>query len=287
MKIIFPVLAALTLVPASPLFACEAKLEPQSTSLNLAPAGGIGSDAEDRLVLTLRNVGPSNCDLRVAINQDAAFNNPEFPEIAAAGPNGPIVVSALSGQPAFDGSNGFSVILAAGASTDVEIRAATDVQWGDRSGVFNGFWTIALFDQSGAGFVDSFDANIAINIPDETSIRFAGDVRRLDLGTISRTQPTVSPPYSARILSTSPYRLTMTSANRGRMIRAGGGDFIEYEMNVDGQIVPLDGAGYAKEISSHTESTGDFYPISVRVQPDPSRLAGDYSDRVTLSVTAL
>ena len=88
-----------------------------------------------------------------------------------------------------------------------------------------------------------------------------------------------------RIWSTAGYRVSVSSENRGQLVHASNLDRLPYELDFDRRTVNLRGAD-SFFYPQHTPSLGRLHPLRVVVQPVDAR-AGDYADRVTVTVTAV
>ncbi len=171
----------------------------------------------------------------------------------------------------------------------VNFQVTLPTEWGLQSGFFGDQVELALLDPAGAE-VDTLVVSLNIDIPRAVAMRVVGAtgdtaVARIHLGTLSSTAPTISDPFGVRIWSTSGYRVSVTSENHGQLVHDLNLDRLPYELDFDQRAVNLEGAD-SFVYPLHTPSLGRLHPLRVRVAPVNAR-AGDYADRVTVTVTAV
>ncbi|WP_199504847.1 hypothetical protein [Qipengyuania sp. YIM B01966] len=174
----------------------------------------------------------------------------------------------------------------------VPLRVRVDTEWGLRSGTYVEQLQLLLVDDEGE-IVDRSNLTITIIIPPAVSLRFVGAVigggaygpARIDLGNLSSTHDTRSERFGARIFSTAPYTVRFSSSNQGDLLHEQSNDRIPYRLFFDGALVDLKGS---PEVSypERTPATGDRRPMRI-VVPAIVAPAGRYSDRITVSVSAL
>ena len=141
--------------------------------------------------------------------------------------------------------------------------------------------------------VDRATLTLTIVIPSAVSLRLVGAVvggegsgpAQVDLGNLSTSTETHADRFGARILSTAPYVVSLSSVNRGYLLHEHGREQVPYRLYFDGNLVDLAGSNEFPYFS-HTPKAGDQHPISVVVPPVVA-IAGRYSDRVTVTVTAI
>lgn len=241
---------------------------------------------------TLSSDGPP-CPGTLRISKIIAGSDPDFPDYTLSGPGSrdiEILPDASSG-----GSTDSDIRIAnfppgpQGRALPLRIRVPTE--WGLRAGTYTERLRLSVFDENGIER-DTATLTITITIPRALSITLVGDISvsgtgpaRVDLGTLSKTEQTRSSPFGARILSTSAYRVSFDSANMGQLLNDNGADRIAYELYFDGQRVELAGANSFPYLEP-TPSVGSTYPLRVIVPPVVAA-AGRYSDRVTVTVTAI
>lgn len=296
LSLLSAVLAGLILFPATAAQACKPAILDIDNSLSIIGTSvetgstvtgslkvRVGNEAEDATV---------RCAATLRISRIGAALTPDTPAyvVRAPGNNNVEILpeGALGGSPRadiplpglLDGRNGRNVAI----FFDVPIT------WGMRAGTYTEQLMLSLHDEQGA-LIGQSAVNLSITVPNIVAVRFAGAVEgqgqasRLDLGRISRTVETRSAPFAIRILSTSPYAVSFTSANGGALRQDGGAERIPYQLYLDGRRVNADGAAVLIAVA-HTAPTGDVRPMAIVVPPIVAT-AGTYSDRLTVQVTAI
>lgn len=180
-----------------------------------------------------------------------------------------------------------------GQSTSIQVRVPTE--WGVAAGNFADQLLVTLYDQQGVAR-DRATVNVAISIPAAVAVRLAGaivdggDITRIDLGNLSAKTESRSTPFVARVLSTSPYSISLQSENTGFLKRTDGNELIHYDLYFAGRKVNFAEASSYTSMS-HTPASGDVNGMLIVV---PAALgstkpyeAGSYSDRITILVSAL
>jgi len=165
-------------------------------------------------------------------------------------------------------------------------------EWGLQAGIFTDELQLSLIDQSG-NIVDRSTLTVTILIPPTVSLRLVGAVvggegsgpAQVDLGYLSSSKETRSDRFGALIFSTAPYAVRFNSANLGNLLHEQTHEKVPYRLYFDGILVDLAGVN---EFSYPTRApkSGDTRPMSIVVPPVVA-LAGRYSDRITVTVTAL
>lgn len=174
----------------------------------------------------------------------------------------------------------------------VPFQLGVSTEWGLRAGTYVDQLELALIDRNGR-VVDRSALTITVVIPSAVSLRLVGAVvgggvggpAQVDLGSLSSTQETRSERFGALIFSTAPYLVRFSSANRGKMLHEQGSEQIPYRLFFDGVLVDLAGANEFPYLDRSAKG-GDRRPMSIVVPPVVA-LAGRYSDRVTITVTAI
>ncbi|GAB5454727.1 MAG: hypothetical protein Hens2KO_09560 [Henriciella sp.] len=161
--------------------------------------------------------------------------------------------------------------------------------WGLKSGFHSEQIQLSLLDLTGQ-VVDTLLLNVNVRVPPAVSMRIvgargAGGVPTINLGVISSRESAASDPFGVRVWSTSPYQVSFESENRGFLRHEGGLDEIPYDLRMGGRKVDLGGIG-TFSFPERTSSLGDVHRLRVRAGPAVAR-AGNYSDRVTVTVSAI
>lgn len=284
--------ALVALLPAVADAACEPGFVDGSNVVTLTPSGSFDDQRlVERFYVRVQNTGSDACTLRLAVGRDIAASDRSFPDYTLTGPNGNIPIVAL---PAAASNPNVSVPLTvpAGGQVQVAYDVRLDVGWGSEAGTYGQELVYQLFRPDSRAEIADQRTSISLNVPTAARIRFAGtsggrEAARLEMGVLSPTTPTVSPPFAIRVLSTSGYQMQLESENAGALQRTNGPERIPYRMSVDNRPLNLAGGGGLISVARHTGRTGDVHPVSVVVDPDPARHAGQYSDRVTVTVTPI
>lgn len=286
-------LAALaTLVPATAYAACEASFIEGTNVVNLRPSASFDNQQlVEPFFIRVRNTGDEVCAIRLGVGRTLAANSSRFPAYTLTGSNGVETVTDITVTTDTAGFGNEYIVSAKGeVSIPYEVRMA--IGWGAEAGLYVDELVFHLLDAQSGKAIASKKVQLDLDIPQTARIRFAGasgadGPARIEMGPISTTAPTRSPPFALRVLSTSAYKVELASENAGALRRAGTGDLIPYQMTVGGQAINLSGAGDSVRVSRHTSSVGDVHPVTIVIQPDPEYHAGEYSDRVTVTVTTI
>ncbi|WP_170003316.1 hypothetical protein [Pseudopontixanthobacter vadosimaris] len=270
--------------------ACAPSFVDDPTTVQLTP--GPSFDREqlfERLNVRVRNEGDDPCLLRFNVTDRTGSVADGFPAISIVGPNG---IGTSPGSPAIGSTASFGAELAipANGQVVVPLEVRTVVGWGSRAGLYNRELELQLLNVQTAQELGSRRTQLTLTIPRTALIRFAGaggtdGPPRIEMGPLSPVAPTRSPPFALRILSTSPYLIDVTSDNNGSLRREGASDLIPYRMTLGGQEMMLAGSRDSMQVGRHTNSVGDVLPVTIVTQPDPEYHAGQYQDRITITVT--
>ena len=172
----------------------------------------------------------------------------------------------------------------------VPFRLNVSTGWGLTAGTYVEQLELLLLDETGT-IVDRATLTITIEIPASVSIRLVGAVigggangpALVDLGELSNSEVTRSSPFGARIWSTASYLVEISSINRGNLLKEQGTETIPYDLTFDAMEVDL-AAGWEFFYPPPTPASGVLRDMAVTVQPVTAS-AGEYSDRVTVSVS--
>lgn len=289
MRYLLPMLfGAMALAPV-PAVACEPSLEPGPTSVAFAGISiGAGLSSEESLPVTVRNTGDTPCSLVLRVSRGLASVDFSMPPYLLLGPVGEVEIVPFA-ETAGTTRGDIAVNVAAQSTRMVPLVFRVPTGWGMRSGHYADQLWLSLVGADGSE-VDDRQISLAINIPSAAALRLFGAAgvagpARIDLGRLSSTQETRSAPFALRIWSTAPYNVSFRSENSGYLVHGNGVDRIPYRLMMDAAEIDL-AAARPYYFPDHTSATGDIYPLLVTVQPVRA-IAGDYGDRVTVSVTAL
>lgn len=241
----------------------------------------------DNFKIRIRNDGTDQCRLRLTVSRDDAASDPGFPAYKLTGAGAAIQVNP--GASADFLGSGQRLVLGPSGESPSTYMVHIPVGWGMKSGEYSQQLVFTITEDGSDEQLASQQVKLALRIPATSRLRFDGATgggARIDLGTLRIEGPTVSDPFGIRVLSTAGYTLRFMSGNGGKLRRLDGPDTIPYEMVVDGRLMNLL-AGDQVFGADHTGASGDLHPVVVTVRPDPTYHAGNYSDRITVSVTPI
>lgn len=289
--------AALAAIPGAARAACDPGFRSNAQTANI-----VGVDIEPNAVATamlslnVRNEDESSsqpCPAVIRVSRIGAATDPNFPPFSLLGPGSQMV--EILPDPSTGGTTASDVNVTsappAPQGLDVPFDFRVPTEWGVKAGIYTEQLQFSLYDVGGV-LRDTATVTVSITIPRAVSVLLVGAVMggggggpaQVDMGTLSSTTETRSPDFAARIFSTGPYMVSFTSENLGNLLNGNGRDKISYRLYFDGQLVDLAGTN-GFPYASATSSTGDFRPLRVIV-PAATAVAGRYSDRVTVTVSA-
>jgi hypothetical protein len=254
------------------------------------PHGGPPDDPPGRS----DRMGAGPCEATIRIARVGASPDSGFPPYSLSAPGNQQI--EILPDPASGGTADSDVIIAnappgpQGRAVPFQIGVPTE--WGLRAGTYIEQLQLSLIDRNG-NVVDRTTLTIIIVIPSAVSLRFVGAVvggggngpARVDLGNLSSSRETRSNRFGARIFSTAPYVVRLSSVNQGNLLHEHGREQVPYRLFFDGALVDLAGANEFPYLD-RTPKSGDRRPMSIVVPPVVA-LAGRYSDRITVTVTAM
>lgn len=286
LKKLIPLLFLAMLAVARPAQACSLQFTQELFGLNLPSLPpGLSSPALERLPVQVKNVGSESCAFKLGIARENLGGVDVFPPTQISAPFGPIYLADLvPASSATAATNTSSHTLSAGETLTIIYRFAVRADWNSKAGDYYEELVLTVYDDQTNEALDTARAQVFLGVPPSTNIRFVGNSKRLDLGTISPNGVTRSPPFGIRVFSTSPYKLTVTSTNGGVLTNSAASAEIDYRMDLDGQAVDL-GTGEERFYSEPTGNLGKVMQVRVTVGPQPNKPAGTYRDLITVSVT--
>lgn len=270
---------------------CEARFSQDSVTLNLL-ANELGHDQvalADEDVRILAGPEPSeNTSCRVSIRVSLLSSDGSFPSYsltASGAPLRPSISETVGGA-----SETAVTVPASRTGRTVNLRATAPTDWGIQSGQYVERLQLSLVDKTGT-IIDRMAVNLVLQIPKTVDVMFVGATgvgrtTTIDLGDLSATEQTLSPPFGVRIWSSSAYSFGFTSEHSGLLQHELAMDAIPYRLNVNGQSVALDGNRLAINRLQPSQRSGDFHSLTLSV-PARRSVAGRYKDRLTVSVSAL
>ena len=110
-----------------------------------------------------------------------------------------------------------------------------------------------------------------------------GGLATIDLGDLTQGGRTLN--TSLYVLSTGGYRVSVTSANAGRLRQGASDWFVSYGLALGDRAMNL-AQGDQLEVVSRRPRLDD-YPLSINIGSTAGRRAGDYSDVLTFTVSAI
>jgi spore coat protein U-like protein len=281
-----------TFLPTAANAACEPSFATGSNLVRLTPAPSFDDQqVAERFQLEIVNAGSDSCTLRLGVGRDIAASDPTFPAYTLSGPSGAIPPALLAGGEGAAGSPASVTIdVPANGRVLVPYDVSLTVGWGIAARTYEEELVFRLYPAVSQDELATQRTRLSLDIPTAARIRFSGASATdgapiVDMGPLSAIGRTVSPPFAIRVQSTAPYRVELVSENRGKLRRVGGADLIPYRLSVSDQDVDLSGGGTLIHVPSHTGSTGNLHPVVIQIEPDPRRHAGNYSDRVTVTVS--
>jgi hypothetical protein len=286
------VAAALMAAPTLAHAECEPGFGSASSLVEIRSGSPDEQRVSDRFLVEVRNNGSDPCTLRLAVARDMSSFSPGFPAFSLSGPAGVVSAAALPASPeGGDRRTAITIQVPANGTVRVPYDVSFDVNWGMTSGLYEQDLNYQLFDAGGREELASQRTRLALDIPPVARVRFSGASggeggSQLAMGPLSQVSTTHSPPFAIRVLSTSAYRIEVVSTNRGALVRTDGPDRIPYRFVLDGEALELGTlAGDFATESGNTGATGKVHPVRVIIDPDPTRHAGVYSDRVMVTIT--
>lgn len=234
------------------------------------------------------------CEATIRIARVGSSPDPDFPAYTLRAP-GNRQIEVLP-DPSMGGTSDSDVIISnapsgpQGRAVPFQVGVATE--WGLAAGTYVEQLRLSLVDRSGI-VTDTTTLTITIVVPPAVSLRLVGAIvgdgsagpARVDLGNLSSVRETRSDRFGALIFSTAPYVVRFVSANAGNLLHEQGREKVPYRLFFDGSAVDLAGNSEFAYLD-RTPKGGDRRPMSIVVPPAVA-LAGRYSDRITVTVTAM
>ena len=269
---------------------CEPRFVEASQSINVSASEiGTGALTRENLNIRVENDGEGPCSGRLRfsyatptdISPNATFqlsSGRQVIDILPDDSSAPSAKSDLSVSGIPNGKNGRTIPL------DLSFAS----QWGILSGTQR--WEILVSFVGESGIVtDTMVLYLNFLVPDAVELRIVGasgddKIAEIRLGQLDSRKINRSDPFAIRVWSTSPYSVAFESENNGNLVKDGGGDRIPYILRIGGIQLESNGAG-SKSMGRATGSLGDIHPMQVEVEPFVAQ-AGDYADRVSVTVTA-
>jgi len=282
-------------LPGAARAACVPVFVDRSETVNLAGLTvGPGEEKRETFQLRVRNStgDPGRCTGRIRVSRLDGNADPNAPEFTLR--SGGTQIDILSFQNSA-GSVASDVLVPAappgpnGAATPFQLTLPTP--WGLKAGTYTQLLQFALFDESGTQ-TDAINVAITIEVPREVSLRIVGatgdaPISRINLGVLTSTGTNTSDPFGLRIWATSGYSVSFQSQNNGNLQRDGGTERIPYTLTMDGTLVDLASGSPSFLFNEIPTALGRFHALVVRAGPVEAVRAGNYADRVFVTVTAV
>lgn len=304
-RIFSPLAGAAMLLPvllpapahAQPSDECDVRFAQDSATIAmLAPGLGLGQQAigEQTITVTLAQSNNGDDDQRsgtcqIDLRLSRLTSDPSFPDyrLTASGR----ALEAGFSETVSSSQNQIIVTVPSGRSgQSINLQASVPAEWGTRAGRYNEQLQLALVGASGE-ILDRLALNLELDIPKAVDVMFVGatgtgQTSRVDLGALSATEPTRSPPFGLRVWSSSGYKVDISSENGGNLAHLQAMDAIPYQLEIDGRDVALSAAPAAFTRANATSRSGDLFRLGVFV-PARRSVAGEYQDRITVSVSSI
>lgn len=260
----------------------------QTVTLNATDIG-VGAEARENFQIRVQNEGNGACSgsLRFA-RQTTSAGDPTLRYVIVSGGQMVDVLPSEVSVPSTR-SDVFVPGLPSGANgRAVPFRLTFPTEWGIASGSRREEILVTLLDDQG-NVVDTMLLYFDIHVPPSVDLRIVGatganSIAEIDLGDLESGRVNVSDPFAVRVWSTSPYSLSFSSEGSGALIHRDGLGRIIYSLRMNGAKVDLTG-GTSLSVGRATSALGDAHPLLIEVPPFVAN-AGDYADRVSVTVTA-
>lgn len=279
--------------PALAQAACEPEFVQSAQTLNVpdidVSSGGITTET---FQISVRNAGTGAAACQAVLRFARLSTSPSAGTIDYSFQSGGQVLEILASD-TLPGTASSDLNLAslstASSGQGVPLQVNVPSGWGISSGSQVDDLLVSLVDTTGTT-VDTLILRVALNVPPAAEVRIVGAtgqsaIAQIDLGTLDPDATTISDPFGVRVWSTSAYTVSFQSENDGTLVHSGDRSrTIEYQLYMNNGRVDVRGAP-AAYIPRKTDALGDMHPMSIRVEPFQA-LAGDYSDRIEVTVTA-
>ena len=157
-----------------------------------------------------------------------------------------------------------------------------------RAGIYRQTVTLTLVDANGDA-IRSVDLELILEVTPSALIGLKGDFQRsgstarINLGElVPGTKPLMTTLY---VQSSAGYKVTVSSANQGRLRMANTDWYVSYDLILGNQRMDL-GNGDNIEVYS-VRPRFDDYPLGIHIGPTAGRRAGAYSDTLTFTVASV
>lgn len=290
----FPYLAILLcgsfLGASDAMAACAPQFSQSAQTINLnALEIGVGHEARETFQIPVENGESDACAATLRISRQATSSmDPAFRYSLVSGGRTVDILPSESSAPT-SGSDLFVPSIPGGtAQRAVLFNIILPTEWGINSGTRSEELLVTLLDES-QNVLDTMLLYINTYIPPAAELRIVGatggdSIAEISLGTLDADTINYSDPFAVRVWSTAPYSVFFESENRGALLHETSSSRIPYTLRMNGTRVDLTGST-PRTFGLATDALGDIHPLSIAVEPFVAQ-AGDYSDRVSVTVTA-
>lgn len=290
------VLALITLSASDASAACQASIESIEAVPTIDYAPFDRSEKSVEFEVEIRNDGPDRCDVALAITSGT-------PGSARSYRNGPdsltydVLTRDRSPYPNIIDTPAGSTRLKGGSGEDAEIKVRLSIPAGliSPAGNYADTLTLRLFDVSGptpralgsertVPAAARIQARAQVNIAGASASNFGTfGIDELAFGDLEEN---ATRDAFVQVRATRPVAITLSSRNLGvlKHTTLPGTDGVPYSLQVDGIDVNLAGTSAPIVRTPTLSLEGTSYPMSVRIGQTAGRAAGEYKDRITISV---
>ncbi len=244
--------------------------------------------AVENFTVNLRNAGEASCQARLLVARLAGKSG-ALPAYSLRRQGVEMFVQASEAASATSFGTAVNV-SGGGATVPVAFQIGFPPNWNVEAGAYSERLQFLLVDSSGE-ILDRMILNVDLRVPSAATLSFVGAVsgsgtgKTIALGKLSQTEETKSPDFGLRVWSNTSYDVSFDSENRGQLVHSNAVDRIAYRMTMN--RTPVNLAGISQFLfPRRTFAIGDFHRLAIVVPPVGQALAGDYSDRITVTITA-
>lgn len=281
---------AIAPVPAVAQDRCAPSFDRKEMAIELtAPSPTASIAAAENFTVDIGNVNETACQVRLQVVALDGLNY-HFPPYMLLRQGQKVFVQA--NEAASTASFPTTINVPGGGSTmSVPFQIALPPNWNVDAGNYSQRLQLSLVDSSSGELFDQMILKLNFTVPSAATLAVvgatsgAGGMKVIALGQLSQTHETRSPDFDLLVWSNAAYRVTFASDNRGQLVHSNGVDHVTYRMTINGTAIDLSGPS-SFPFNRRTSSTGDFHRLAVIVPPVGQAPAGDYRDRITVTVTA-
>lgn len=269
---------------------CRPEFVDSSATINVSNLEiGSGQFSRQSFSIPVRNADEGDCSATMQLVRLDGISMVDMPRYSLQ--SGPTTLNIAPQDATLSPDNQLIVPFAPntpqGYAVPFEIFVPSE--WGLKVGNYSEQLELTLFDSNGTK-ADSLLLTVNIDVPQAVALRLVGatgndEIARIHIGTISASNGARSDPFGVRVWSTSGYRIRVSSDNRGELVHVQNLDRLPYQLFFDNQQVNLAG-GDEFLFPNATPSEGTVHMMRAEAAPATVH-AGDYADRIIVSVTAV